>query len=117
MEYEFKKNNDFNKRLAESTNIKQKYVDRIPIIVERYHKNTTLPNIDKCKYLVPRDMNLGQFIYIIRKRIKLESHQALFVTIDGVLGSSSTIISELYDNHKDEDGFLYVLYTSENTFG
>ena len=117
MEYEFKKKNDFNKRLAESTNIKQKYVDRIPIIVERYHKNTTLPNIDKCKYLVPRDMNLGQFIYIIRKRIKLESHHALFVTIDGVLGSSSTIISELYDNHKDEDGFLYVLYTSENTFG
>ena len=38
MEYEFKKKNDFNKRLAESTNIKQKYVDRIPIIVERYIK-------------------------------------------------------------------------------
>ena len=77
----------------------------------------TLPNIDKCKYLVPRDMNLGQFIYIIRKRIQLESHQALFVTVNGVLGSSSTVISELYDNNKDEDGFLYVVYTSENTFG
>ena len=117
MEYEFKKKNDYNKRLVESTNIKQKYTDRIPIIVEKYYKNTTLPNIDKCKYLVPREMNLGQFIYIIRKRIHLESDQALFVTVNGVLGSSSTTISELYDNHKDEDGFLYVVYTSENTFG
>ena len=95
MDYEFKKQNDFNKRLAESTNIKQKYVDRIPIIVEKY-KNTTLPNIDKCKYLVPRDMNLGQFIYIIRKELNwnLIKH---CLSIDGVLGSSSTIISELYD--------------------
>ena len=117
MEYEFKKKNDYNKRLIESTNIKQKYTDRIPIIVEKYYKNTTLPNIDKCKYLVPRDMNLGQFIYIIRKRIKIDSHQALFVTVDGVLDSSSTVISELYDQHKDEDGFLYVVYTSENTIG
>ncbi len=116
MEYQFKNNNDYNKRLAESTNIMQKYKDRIPIIVEKY-KQSDLPNIDKSKYLVPRDMNLGQFIYIIRKRIKLESHQALFVTINGVLCSSSTIVSELYENNKDEDGFLYMIYTSENTFG
>ena len=29
MDYEFKKKNDYNKRLAESTNIKNKYPDRI----------------------------------------------------------------------------------------
>lgn len=116
MDYKFKKTNDYSKRLSESTNIKTKYPDRIPIIVEKY-KGSTLPDIDKCKYLVPKDMNLGQFVYIIRKRIKLESNQALFVTINGVLGSPSTTIAELHDNQKDEDGFLYVVYTSENTFG
>ena len=116
MEYEFKKKNEYNKRLIESTNIKQKYNDRIPIIVERY-KDSTLPRIDKCKYLVPKDMNLGQFVYIIRKRIKLDSNQALFVTVNGVLGGSSSLISDLYDKHKDDDGFLYIVYTSENTFG
>lgn len=116
MDYEFKKKNDYNKRLAESTNIKNKYPDRIPIIVEKY-KDCKLPVIDKCKYLVPKDMNLGQFVYIIRKRIKLESSQALFVTVNSVLESSNTMISELYETQKDEDGFLYIVYTSENTFG
>ena len=58
MEYEFKKKNDYNKRLVESTNIKNKYPDRIPIIVEKY-KDSKLPTIDKCKYLVPREMSMG----------------------------------------------------------
>ena len=62
-------------------------------------------------------MNLGQFVYIIRKRIKLEASQALFVTVNSVLESSNTMISELYETQKDEDGFLYIVYTSENTFG
>ncbi len=26
-------------------------------------------------------------------------------------------MSSIYEEHKDEDGFLYVLYSSENTFG
>ena len=70
MDYKFKKQNDYTKRLSESTNIKNKYPDRIPIIVEKY-KGSTLPDIDKCKYLVPKDMNLGQFVYIIRKGLNL----------------------------------------------
>lgn len=116
MDYEFKKKNDFNKRLSESSNIKNKYPDRIPIIVEKY-KDSKIPTIDKCKYLVPKDMNLGQFVYIIRKRIKLESSQALFVTVNSVLENSNTLISEIYETQKDDDGFLYIVYTSENTFG
>ena len=55
-------------------------------------------------------MNLGQFVYIIRKRIKLEASQALFVTVNSVLESSNTMISELYETQKDEDGF-YILFT------
>ncbi|WPK23846.1 hypothetical protein PUMCH_001096 [Australozyma saopauloensis] len=26
-------------------------------------------------------------------------------------------MSTIYEEHKDEDGFLYVLYSGENTFG
>ena len=116
MEYEFKNKVNYSDRLSGSTNIKNKYPDRVPIIVERY-KDSRLPEIDKNKYLVPKDMRLGQFIYVIRKRIRLDANQALFVTINGVLEGSSTFISELYEKHKDDDGFLYIVYTSENTFG
>ena len=26
-------------------------------------------------------------------------------------------MSQIYDEHKDEDGFLYISYSGENTFG
>lgn len=32
-----------------------------------------------------------------------------------VLNSAS--VGEVYEEHKDEDGFLYVQYSGENTFG
>ena len=55
--------------------------------------------------------------YIIRKRIKLKPEEALFVIVNNNLVSSSEQINSVYEKHKDEDGFLYVIYTSENTFG
>jgi len=33
------------------------------------------------------------------------------------LAASSMTISSLYDSYKDPDGFLYLTYCSENTFG
>jgi len=116
MEIIFKKKNNLEKRCSESKNILNKYPDRIPIIVEK-HGDCNLIDIDKSKYLVPKDMTMGQFIYIIRKRINLDSSQSLFITIDGVLVSSSETVGNIYGIRGDEDGFLYVIYTSENTFG
>ena len=69
------------------------------------------------KILVSKDLTLGQFIYIIRKRIELNPEQALFIMINHSLAPNNKTISELYDTHKDKDNFLYITYTSENTFG
>jgi len=113
---EFKKNNDFEKRINESNRIIKKHPERIPIVVCK-SKNDSLPDIDKQKYLVPKDMSIGQFIYVIRKRIKLEPNQALFVLVNNSLQPSNKIVCDIYENCKDEDGFLYVIYSSENTFG
>jgi len=116
MKGDFKKQNTLEKRKNESQTIVKKYPGRIPIIVERY-QDCELPDIDKIKYLVPKDMTISQFMFIMRKRIKLESSQSLFVTVNSILVSTSSTIFEIYDDNKDEDGFLYVVYTSENTFG
>jgi GABA(A) receptor-associated protein len=112
----FKKKIPLEKRKSESNNVMSKYKDRLPIIVQKFN-DCKLPDIDKCKFLVPKDMNMGQFIYIIRKRIKLKPEEALFVIVNNNLVSSSEQINSVYEKHKDEDGFLYVIYTSENTFG
>ena len=113
---DFKRKNSFERRNQESKNILAKYPERIPIIVEKY-EGCELPEIDKLKYLVPRDMTMPQFIFVIRKRIKLDPSQTLFVMVNNTLVGSAKLISEIYDDLSDEDGFLYVTYTNENTFG
>ena len=38
-----------------------------------------------CRYLVPADLTVGQFVYVIRKRIKLSAEKAIFIFVDNVL--------------------------------
>ena len=66
-------------RIQECSRILNKHPDRLPIIVCKDKRSNTLQDIDKQKYLVPKDMHLAQFIYVIRKRIKLKPEQALFI--------------------------------------
>ena len=113
----FKEEFSLKDRRNESYRIRQKYPDRVPVIVEQTQNNTRLSDIDKKKYLVPRDLTLGQFMYVIRKRIKLPPEQAIFLFIDGMIPASTTMLAVMDDNHRDMDGFLYITYNGENTFG
>ena len=112
---DFKNKYKFDKRKDESIRIMQKYPERRPIIIEKHHKCEY--DIDKNKYLVPKDMTLSQFMFVVRKRIKLDPSQSLFITVNHSLISGSKLLSEVYNDMKDEDGFLYITYTGENTFG
>ena len=108
----------FNDRLADSKKIMNKYSDRIPVICERFISlGNECPLIDKNKFLLPCDYTIGQFHYIIRKRMKISSEKAMFLFINNSIYHSSELISNIYENNKDTDGFLYIKYTSENTFG
>ena len=86
------------------------YICGIQVIVEKAEKSD-IPTIDKKKYacllisilfgpdlwmtaklffffgryLVPADLTVGQFLYVIRKRIKLNSEKAIFIFVDNVL--------------------------------
>jgi len=112
----FKQQHDFEKRVSESSRIRSKYPDRIPVIAERADK-TDIPDIDRKKYLVPSDLTMGQFIYVIRKRIKLNPDAAIFVFVNNTLPPAAALMSQIYKDHKDADGFLYVTYSGESTFG
>jgi hypothetical protein len=71
----------FFERNTESYKIMKRDPDRIPVICEKNRHDVSCPEIDKHKYLVPYDITVGQFIYVIRKRIRLPSSSALFLFV------------------------------------
>ncbi len=103
-------------RLEQYKKITDTHPNKVPVIVERA-PSADVPDIDKNKYLVPSDLTVAQFLCLIRKRIKLSNDQALFIYVNGTLPATSAMFSTIYEEHKDEDGFLYVVYTGESSFG
>ncbi|XP_058076740.1 autophagy-related protein 8i [Magnolia sinica] len=112
----FKEEFSLEERTEESRDIIAKYPDRVPVVVERYSR-TDLPEMEKKKYLVPRDMSVGQFIHILSNRLRLTPGKALFVFVKNTLPQTASLMESIYDSYKDEDGFLYMCYSSEKTFG
>lgn len=116
---QFKLTHDFEKRQKEAIKIMAKYPDRVPIICEKSTLDTMdTPSLDKSKFLVPRDLSIGQFLYVIRRRIKLTPEKALFLFINNkTLAPTSEVIMNIYERNKDSDGFLYMTFSGENVFG
>jgi GABA(A) receptor-associated protein len=114
----FKKRVDFAKRQADARRLKTKYAGRYPVIVERASSDKMLPDLDKERFLVPGNIVVADLQHIIRKRIKLNESQALFMFFKGnTLEPATALVSQVYQKHKDEDEMLYVMYTGESTFG
>jgi GABA(A) receptor-associated protein len=115
----FKEFYSLEQRKAESSRILLKYPDRVPVVCEKLKSrgNYNTPTIDKNKYLVPMDLTIGQFMFVVRKRIAIKAEEAIYLFVAGSIPSSSSTMISLYEQFKDEDGYLYILYSMENTFG
>ena len=113
----FKNKYPFKQRKIDCTQILSKYPDRIPIICEKYPCSRGAPDIDKHKYLVGFDLTVGQFMLVIRKRMCLKPEIGLYIFINDSIPSNSSLLQHLFLDYKDDDGFLYITYDVENTFG
>ncbi|CAF5094311.1 unnamed protein product [Rotaria magnacalcarata] len=83
MRWEFKINNPYENRRAEGERIRREYPDRCAVVVERA-PNSRIPDLPSKKYLVPNDLTVGQFYFLIRKRIQLRPEDALFFFVNNV---------------------------------
>ena len=115
--YEFKMIQPFEKRQQESQRVLEKYPDFIPIILEKT-EHGNLPDLNKKKYLIPKDFTIKDFMITIRKKMQINEQQSIFLFVDNrVLPSLTKRLDEIYNSYKDKDGFLYITYSPENTFG
>jgi GABA(A) receptor-associated protein len=112
----FKSVKSFEERKAESSRMLSKYPTSVPIICEKLSGNK-IAELDKKKFLVPESITVGQFIAVIRKRIDIDASEGLYVFINNMLPPTGDLMSSVYAKNKDDDGFLYLVYSSENTFG
>ena len=78
----FKTKHPFEKRKEEAERILAKYPQRIPVICEKDPRSRDIPNIDRQKYLVPDDLSVANFMYVIRKRIKIEAEKSIYLFVN-----------------------------------
>lgn len=109
--------NDYLERVKKSQIILEKYPDRVPLIIQPSKNDRDSFPIDKSKYITPRDLTLMQLQQIIRKRVHFPAEKALFMFINNKIYPITSLIGAIYDTNKDADGFLYVTYCQESTFG
>lgn len=99
----------FEKRQTLFYTFKDKYPTRIPIVI------TTKD--EQAKFLVNREITMGNLISTFRSQLKLNSNKALFFLSKNVLIPNSYTIGSVYDDMVDGDGFLYIVAREENVFG
>ncbi|XP_047561735.1 microtubule-associated proteins 1A/1B light chain 3C [Lutra lutra] len=114
----FKQRKSLATRQEEVAGIRAKFPNKIPVIVERYPGEKFLPLLDKTKFLVPQELTMTQFLSVIRSRLVLGATEAFYLLVNNKsLVSMSVTMAEVYRDYKDEDGFVYVTYASQEMFG
>lgn len=83
--------------------IMKSYLFTLQVIVEKAPK-ARIGDLDKKKYLVPSDLTVGQFYFLIRKRIHLRPEDALFFFVNNVIPPTSATMGSLYQvQHLNDD--------------
>ena len=118
-QFKFKRDNpDVTERKKECDKIRRQFPEKIPIICEK-DPHSSINDIDKNKYLVNNDFTVSQFSCLIRKRINITNEQAFYLLVNAKTSiTSDRPLYEIYERYRDpEDGFLYIAYSSELTWG
>lgn len=115
----YKQKYNLNYRIDEYNKILINYPNKIPIICETRENDLHINKIDKIKFLVEKDLTIGQFMCAIRKNLKVPHERAIYLLINNnIIPPTGDIIGKIYNLYKDpEDSMLYILIGSENFFG
>lgn len=54
----------------------------LQVVVERFRRERALPELSRCKFLVPTGINMTQFIHILRSRLELSKDTPIYLLVD-----------------------------------
>ncbi|XP_044763018.1 uncharacterized protein LOC123319974 [Coccinella septempunctata] len=98
--------------------IRSRFPTKVPVIVKRFSREKHLPQLDKTKYLVPQEVTMSQFQMILRNKMQLHPNRSMYLLVnERSMLSLSTTVAEVYYEHAQSDGYLYVTYASQEVFG
>jgi hypothetical protein len=88
--------------------IMEKYPESIAIVISVGNKNI---NLEKIKYLSPKETKIGKFVMTLRKNIiNFDQNKCIFVYYNrcnvGVMPLMSETLEEVYEKADPFDGFL-----------
>ena len=110
----------FETRENESRKIIEQNPNKVPIICLK-DPNSHLIEMKKTRYLLDKSFTISQFTSLIKQKLKLNSNEALFLIAKKRNKNYSLAgdipMSQAYDEFKEKDGFLYILYTSKEIWG
>lgn len=108
--------NSPDQRKAVSAQLVEQYPERIPVVVVKYPgaRVADLPE-KRTRLLAPADITIAKFVSEMRKSIQLGRLENLFVYVgDSLVQNPNLKMSQLYAKHKNDDGFLYVVYSDQS---
>ena len=108
----------FETRTSKLDRLLQTSPSKVPIIFEKHAKakmSTEKPDI---KFISDRNIKLGFFIEQVRAILTLNEEDALYFSCgNSSVLSPDVVIGELYEKHKEEDGYLYIQFSEISSFG
>ncbi|XP_019503102.1 PREDICTED: microtubule-associated proteins 1A/1B light chain 3C-like [Hipposideros armiger] len=90
---------------------------RYGVVVEHLSWENFLPPQDKTKFLVPQELTVIQFLSILQSHVVLGATEAFYLLVNKSTVSMSMTMAEVYRDYRDEDGFVYMTYASQEMFG
>ena len=132
----FKEETAVEKRREAAKRIFAAHPERIPVIVQKDVTNELAPDISKTKFLAPAEITMGRFFQEVRKHMyrasdasssssssarskggEVDTHSISFFFEDQRVPNPSLTMAQIYRQHRDEDGFLYLFFTTHQMFG
>lgn len=104
-------------RKISAERIMTQHPSRIPVVVECSEQLQQEHPLSKNKFAVPYDLTLAQFLFVIRKHMKLQPEYAIYAFVNNRLHPTTSAIGTIYAQEKMEDGFMYIDIFQESTFG